>query len=67
MPRLFEGCLADFNLGTAEGKCCGAGFEEAVLGVLAAGQGFSWVANGRFVGDFIARYYGDSRASIHVL
>ena len=67
MPRLFEGRLAAFNLGTAEGKCCGAGFEEAVLGVLAAGQGFTWVANGRFVGGFITRYYGDPRAAIYAL
>lgn len=67
VPRLFEGRLADFNLGTAEGKSCGAGFEEAALGVLADCQGFTWVANGRFIGGFITRHYGDPRAGIHAL
>ena len=67
VPQLFEGRLADFNLGTAEGKSCGAGFEEAALGVLAACQGFTWVANGRFIGGFITRHYGDPRGGIHAL
>ena len=67
VPQLFEGRLADLNLGTAEGKSCGAGFEEAALGVLAACQGFTWVANGRFIGGFITRHYGDPRGGIHAL
>ena len=67
VPRLFEGRLADFNLGTVEGKSCGAGFEAAALGVLAARQGFTWVANGRFIGGFITRYYGDPGSAIHAL
>ena len=67
VPRLFEGRLADFNLGTAEGKSCGAGFEKAAVGVLARHQGFTWVANRRFIGGFITRHYGDPRAGIHAV
>lgn len=67
VPRLFDGRLADFNLGTAKGKSCGAGFEEAALGVLGACQDFTWVANERFIGGFITRHYGDPRAGIHAL
>jgi N-formylglutamate amidohydrolase len=67
VPRLFEGRLADFNLGTAKGKSCGAAFEQAALGVLEACQGFSWVANGSFIGGFITRHYGAPGAGIHAL
>ena len=55
------------TLGTAEGKSCGAGFEKAAVGVLARHQGFTWVANGRFIGGFITRHYGDPRAGIHAV
>jgi N-formylglutamate amidohydrolase len=67
VPRLFEGRLADFNLGTAKGKSCGAGFEAAAVGVLAGCRGFTWVANGRFIGGFITRHYGDPGAGIHAI
>ena len=67
VPLLFDGQLADFNLGTAEGKSCGAGFEAAALGVLGACRGFTWVSNDPFVGGFNTRHYGDPGAGIHAL
>lgn len=66
VPRLFDGKLWDLNLGTAKGTSCGAGMGEAGLKAAETGR-FSSVLNGRFVGGYITRHYGQPQDDIHAL
>lgn len=58
VPYLFAGRLPDFNLGTAAGNSCSPALQQRLEAVLAAQQGYSWVANGRFKGGYITRHFG---------
>lgn len=64
VPRFFAGRLADFNLGTADGKSCGPGIGEALLAKV---SGYSAVLNGRFRGGYITRHYGDPAGGVHAV
>lgn len=66
VPRLFEGCLPDLNLGSAKGTSCAPELADAALKA-ASGQGYSTVLNGRFVGGYITRHYGQPQNNIHSL
>lgn len=67
VPRFFEGKLPDLNFGTADGKSCAAGLEQAVLGVARAQQQFSVAHNGRFKGGHITRFYGQPEQGVHAI
>lgn len=67
IPRLFEGRLPDFNLGTFHGASCDPGLTEAVLEPLQRQTGYSHVLNGRFVGGYITRHYGNPQAGVHAI
>lgn len=58
VPMLFEGCLPDFNLGTADGASCAASLQRRLTGVLEAQRRYGFVVNGRFKGGYITRHYG---------
>lgn len=64
LPRFFAGKLPDFNLGTADGKSCGAGIGEKLLGKISR---YTKVLNGRFKGGYITRTYGDPSNHIHAV
>jgi len=64
LPRFFQGKLADFNLGTVDGKSCAAGIGEALLKMI---EGYSRVLNGRFKGGYITRRYGDPANGVHAV
>ncbi len=66
VPRLFDGRLADLNLGTASGESCGAAIQAAVFDVIENSK-YSAVLNGRFRGGYITRHYGDPNSNIHAL
>jgi formiminoglutamase len=66
IPRLFDGQLPVFNLGTNDGKAADAGLTESVRAIMAE-SGRSWVVNGRFKGGWITRHFGDPQAGIHAL
>jgi formiminoglutamase len=66
IPRLFEGELPDFNIGTNEGKSADAGLTEQLAEICVA-PGYSRVVNGRFKGGFITRNYGDPANGIHAV
>lgn len=66
LPRLFEGELPVFNLGTNDGKSCDPELQALVVGHLER-SGQSWVANGRFKGGYITREYGQPRDGVHAL
>lgn len=66
VPRLFDGELPQFNIGTNEGATCAPALEKAVAEVCAA-SGHSWVANGRFKGGWITRHYGAPGEGVHAI
>ena len=59
MPRLFEGRLPDFNLGTAGGASCDPALARRLADALARRKGYTAVLDGRFKGGYITRKYGD--------
>jgi len=66
IPRLFEGDLPDFNIGTNEGKSAAADL-SARLAEVCSGPGYRHVVNGRFKGGYITRNYGDPANGIHAV
>ncbi len=66
VPRLFEGNLPDLNLGTVNGISCDKGMAKAAFEV-AQDSSYSAVLNGRFVGGYITRHYGDPEGNVHAL
>ena len=67
IPRLFEGRLADFNLGTAGGASCDPRLASALLAALTRRMGFTAVLDGRFKGGYITRRYGDPARGVHAI
>ena len=66
VPRLFEGQLPDFNIGTNEGKSCAASLTKKLAAACDA-PGFTFVVNGRFKGGHITRHYGRPQDDIHAV
>jgi formiminoglutamase len=67
VPRLFEGALPVFNIGTNGGTSCAPGVQQAVADVCAAAEAYSHVVNGRFKGGWITRRYGAPEAGVHAV
>jgi N-formylglutamate deformylase len=66
IPRLFEGELPDFNIGTNEGQSADAGLTQR-LAEISAAPGYRHVVNGRFKGGYITRNYGAPANAIHAV
>lgn len=66
IPRLFDGELPVFNLGTNEGRSADAALIGAITGLLGA-AGRAWVVDGRFKGGFITRHYGRPGGGVHAV
>ncbi|MCF1504393.1 N-formylglutamate deformylase [Afifella sp. H1R] len=66
IPRLFEGELPVFNLGTNAGASCAPEMQAAVADVCAASD-FPSIVNGRFKGGWITRHYGRPDERVHAL
>jgi N-formylglutamate deformylase len=66
-PRLFEGRIADFNLGTADGASCAPGLGEALLEALSHHREHTAVLNARFKGGYITRRFGQPACGIHAV
>ena len=66
IPRLFDGELPHFNIGTASGKSCGRRLTAAVERVISE-TGLSRVTNGRFKGGHITRHHGKPTAGVHAI
>jgi N-formylglutamate deformylase len=66
IPRLFDGELPVFNLGTNSGGSCSAGPREMVGAVLAA-SGQTSIVDGRFKGGWITRAYGRPSEGVDAL
>lgn len=59
VPRLFPGRLPDWNFGTNHGQSCGPQCAEKLQQFAAGIADATWVINGRFVGGYITRNYGN--------
>ena len=66
IPRLFDGELPHFNIGTNGGASCDPELQRLVEETCAATP-FTWVANGRFKGGWITRHYGKPREGVHAV
>jgi N-formylglutamate deformylase len=66
LPRLFEGTLPVFNLGTNDGRSTAPELQAKIATILAA-NGETHVVNGRFKGGHITRHHGQPAAGIHAL
>lgn len=66
IPRLFEGELPNFNLGTNSGASCDPALTAAAEAACDA-SGFSRVTNGRFKGGWTTRHYGRPGRGVHAI
>jgi N-formylglutamate deformylase len=66
VPRLFDGELPQFNLGTNSGVSC-AGALTAAVETACDASGLSRVTNGRFKGGWTTRHYGQPSSGVHAL
>ena len=66
IPRLFDGELPVFNVGTNNGVTCAPALERRIVDICTA-SGRSHVANGRFRGGYITRRLGDPAAGVHAV
>jgi N-formylglutamate deformylase len=67
LPRFFTGRLPDLNLGTADGASCDPSLQALAADVLAGGDRFTHVVNGRFKGGYVTRHYGRPAEHVHAL
>lgn len=66
VPRLFEGELPNFNIGTNSGRSCDVTLTAAVEEACDA-SGFSRVTDGRFKGGWTTRHYGRPDEGVHAI
>jgi formiminoglutamase len=66
IPRLFDGELPNFNIGTNSGASC-AGELAATVEAVCNTSTFSWVTNGRFKGGYTTRHYGEPQMGVHAI
>lgn len=66
VPRLFDGSLPDFNIGTNDGASCAKGLSDRLAAVCDI-AGYRHVVNGRFKGGHITRNYGQPKHGVHAI
>lgn len=66
IPRLFDGQLPDFNIGTNDGRSADAKLVARIEQICDA-TAFSRVTNGRFKGGHITRSFGKPEAGVHAV
>lgn len=66
VPRLFDGELPQFNIGTNGGRTCDPALAAAVEAICEA-SGESYVLDGRFRGGWTTRHYGQPENGIHAI
>jgi formiminoglutamase len=66
IPRLFDGELPQFNIGTNSGRSCADALSQGVERVCAA-TAWSHVVNGRFKGGWTTRHYGEPERGVHAI
>jgi formiminoglutamase len=66
VPRLFDGELPQFNIGTSNGATCDTALSAHIV-QLCAKSGQSHVLNGRFRGGWTTRHYGRPESGVHAV
>jgi formiminoglutamase len=66
IPRLFEGTLPNFNIGTNSGASCAPELAAAVMAACKSTE-FTSVLNGRFTGGWITRSFGAPAKGVHAI
>ncbi len=66
IPRLFDGELPQFNIGTNSGHSCAPALAAAIAGRCAA-SGLGHVIDGRFKGGWTTRHYGQPARGVHAV
>ncbi|HYD16901.1 MAG TPA: N-formylglutamate deformylase [Patescibacteria group bacterium] len=66
VPRLFDGKLCDLNLGTAHNTTAAPEMASAAFAAAEA-SGYTSILNGRFVGGYITRHYGQPANDVHAI
>jgi formiminoglutamase len=66
VPRLFDGILPDFNIGTNDGRSA-APEAVALVETICDRSGFTRVTDGRFKGGWITRNSGDPANGVHAI
>ena len=67
IPFLFEGKLADFNIGSNDGATCALEFERITAEIAATAVGLTSIVNGRFKGGWTTRHYGHPADGVHAI
>ena len=66
VPRLFDGTLPLFNIGTFDGRSCSQDLTDAAAANCASFSA-SYVVNGRFKGGAITRTHGQPAQGVHAI
>ncbi|KUR74464.1 N-formylglutamate deformylase [Novosphingobium sp. FSW06-99] len=66
IPRLFDGELPQFNIGTNAGQTCAPALEAAIAQACYQ-SGLGHVVNGRFKGGWTTRHYGRPETGVHAV
>lgn len=66
IPRLFDGELPQFSIGTDGGRTCSPELTRAVEAAC-ADSGLGHVVDGRFRGGWTTRHYGDPSRGVHAV
>ena len=66
VPRLFDGELPQFNIGTNDGQTCDPALASAIEAICAA-SGRSHILDGRFKGGWTTRHYGRPGSGVHAI
>jgi formiminoglutamase len=66
VPRLFDGALPMFNIGTNSGASCDPRMAAAVE-ALCRSSGWATAVDGRFKGGWITRHYGRPAEGVHAI
>lgn len=66
VPRLFDGALPTFNIGTNNGASCDARL-TAMVEAMCRSAAATTVVNGRFKGGWITRHYGRPAEGVHAI
>jgi len=66
-PRLFDGRLPVFNIGTNKGESCHEMLTYEVAKACRAVRGMTTIVNGRFTGGYITRHYGWPEERVHAI
>ncbi len=67
VPYLFEGKLADFNIGTYNGVSCDRNIQIVVENLCASKALYSSLSNDRFKGGWTTRHYGQPEHGYHAI